>query len=224
MPVTPLRLLICTILIVSSASVAQARTVWVDDQLYLPVRSGAGTQYRIIENAVPSGTPLEVLEAGDTYTRVRTPKGTEGWVSSQYLSNEPIAADQLKRITRQLDETRTALEQAREQLKVVTDERNDLQSTESNLSDRAESLQSELQRIRNIAADSINLERRNRELREENQKLSNDLEVLTAENERLQASKDSDFMLLGAGLVFGGVLLALIIPMLKPTRKTDNWA
>lgn len=221
---TPLRLLICTILIVSSASVAQARTVWVDDQLYLPVRSGAGTQYRIIENAVPSGTPLEVLEAGDTYTRVRTPKGTEGWVSSQYLSNEPIAADQLKRITRQLDETRTALEQAREQLKVVTDERNDLQSTESNLSDRAESLQSELQRIRNIAADSINLERRNRELREENQKLSNDLEVLTAENERLQASKDSDFMLLGAGLVFGGVLLALIIPMLKPTRKTDNWA
>ncbi|PSF05399.1 TIGR04211 family SH3 domain-containing protein [Marinobacter fuscus] len=221
---TPLRLLICTILIVSSASVAQARTVWVDDQLYLPVRSGAGTQYRIIENAVPSGTPLEVLEAGDTYTRVRTPKGTEGWVSSQYLSNEPIAADQLKRITRQLDETRTALEKAREQLKVVTDERNDLQSTESNLSDRAEGLQSELQRIRNIAADSINLERRNRELREENQKLSNDLEVLTAENERLQASKDSDFMLLGAGLVFGGVLLALIIPMLKPTRKTDNWA
>lgn len=221
---TPLRLLFCTIFIVSSVSVAQARTAWVDDQLYLPVRSGAGTQYRIIENAVPSGTPLEVLEAGDTYTRVRTPKGTEGWVSSQYLSNEPIAADQLKRITRQLDETRTALEQAREQLKAVTDERNDLQSTESNLSDRAEGLQSELQRIRNIAADSINLERRNRELREENQKLSNDLEVLTAENERLQASKDSDFMLLGAGLVFGGVLLALIIPMLKPTRKTDNWA
>ena len=61
-------------------------------------------------------------------------------------------------------------------------------------------------------------------LREENQKLRNDLEVLTAENERLEASKESDFMLLGAGLVFGGVLLALIIPMLKPTRKTDNWA
>lgn len=85
-------------------------------------------------------------------------------------------------------------------------------------------LQEELQRIKSIAADSINLERRNRDLREENQKIRNDLEVLTAENERLEASKEYDFMLLGAGLVLGGVLLALIIPMLKPTRKTDNWA
>jgi SH3 domain protein len=85
-------------------------------------------------------------------------------------------------------------------------------------------LQQELRRIKNIASDSINLKRRNGELLEENQKLRNDLEVLTAENERLEASKESDFMLVGAGLVLGGVLLALVIPMLKPTRKTDNWA
>ncbi len=221
---TPLRLVFSLLLIISSISVAQARTVWVDDQLYLPVRSGAGTQFRIIENAVPSGTPLEVLEVGESYTKVRTPKGTEGWVSSQYLSNQPIAADRLRTATRQLEEARTELNQVREQLATVTEERNNLQNSESSLSNRSEELQEELQRIQNIASDSINLERRNRELLEDNQRLRNDLEVLTAENERLEASKDSDFMLLGAGLVLGGVLLALLIPMLKPTRKTDNWA
>lgn len=221
---TPLRLVFSLLLIISSISVAQARTVWVDDQLYLPVRSGAGTQFRIIENAVPSGTPLEVLEVGDSYTKVRTPKGTEGWVSSQYLSNQPIAADRLRTATRQLEEARTELNQVREQLATVTEERNNLQNSENSLSNRSEELQEELQRIQNIASDSINLERRNRELLEDNQRLRNDLEVLTAENERLEASKDSDFMLLGAGLVLGGVLLALLIPMLKPTRKTDNWA
>ncbi|MAL31835.1 MAG: peptide-binding protein, partial [Marinobacter sp.] len=131
---TPLRLLFSLVLIVSSVSVAQARTVWVDDQLYLPVRSGAGTQYRIIENALPSGTPLEVLETGDNYTRVRTPKGTEGWVASQYLSNEPIAADQLHRVSRQLDETQSELAEARQQLAAVTEERNSLQNAENNLS------------------------------------------------------------------------------------------
>ncbi|AMQ90695.1 MULTISPECIES: TIGR04211 family SH3 domain-containing protein [unclassified Marinobacter] len=221
---TSLRLLLSLILILASVSVAQARTVWVDDKLYLPVRSGAGTQFRIIENAVPSGTPLEVLEVGDGYTKVRTPKGTEGWVSSQYLSNQPIAADRLRRATQQLEQTRSELTSVREQLSAVTEERDNLQNAENSLSNRAGELQEELTRIKNIAADSINLERRNRELREENQKLRNDLEVLTAENERLEASKDSDFMLLGAGLVLGGVLLALLIPMLKPTRKTDNWA
>lgn len=221
---TSLRLLLSLLLIIASVSVAQARTVWVDDKLYLPVRSGPGSQFRIIENAVPSGTPLEVLEVGDGYTKVRTPKGTEGWVSSQYLSNQPIAADRLRRATQQLEEARSELTRVREQLSSVTEERDNLQNAESSLSNRAGELQEELTRIKNIAADSINLERRNRELREENQKLRNDLEVLTAENERLEASKDSDFMLLGAGLVLGGVLLALLIPMLKPTRKTDNWA
>lgn len=221
---TPFRLIFCFLLVVSSLATAQARTVWVDDKLYLPVRAGAGTQYRIIENALPSGTPLEVLEEGDGYTRVRTPKGTEGWVASQYLSKTPIARDRLKAVTQELEKTRAELARLREQLKQVTDERDSLKTSEASLADRSESLQEELQRIKNIAADAINLDRRNRELSAENQKLRNDLEVLTAENERLEASREYDFMLLGAGLVFAGVLLALIVPALKPTRKTDNWA
>ncbi|MBK1885687.1 TIGR04211 family SH3 domain-containing protein [Marinobacter sp. DY40_1A1] len=204
---------------------AQAKTVWVDDQLYLPVRSGAGTQYRIIENAVPSGTALEVIEVSDTgYTRVRTPKGNDGWVSTQYLSETPIAADRLKSVSRQLEQAQSELASLKGQLKDVSNERDTLSTAESTLSTQTEELQQELRRIKSIASDSINLVRRNRELLEENQKLRNDLEVLTAENERLEAGKESDFMLVGAGLVLGGVLLALLIPMLKPTRKTDNWA
>ncbi len=222
---TPYRLLISMLLVLSSIATAQARTAWVDDKLYLPVRAGAGTQYRIIENAVPSGTPLEVLETSDSgYTRVRTPKGTEGWVASQYLSNTPIAADRLRQANQQLEKARSELASLKEQLAKVTRERDTLAGSESSLSSRSQALQQELQEIKAISADAINLERRNRELREENQKIRNDLEVLTAENERLEASKESDFMLLGAGLVLGGVLLAVLIPMLKPTRKTDNWA
>lgn len=222
---TLFRLAISALFMLSSIAAAQAKTVWVDDQLYLPVRSGAGSQYRIIENAVPSGTALEVIETSDSgYTRVRTPKGNEGWVSSQYLSDTPIAADRLKTVSRQLEQAKNELSSLKEQLKEVSNERDALSEAESSLSDRSADLQQELRRIKSIAADSINLERRNRELLEDNQKLRNDLEVLTAENERLEASKESDFMLVGAGLVLGGVFLALVIPMLKPTRKTDNWA
>ncbi len=223
-PVTPLRLALSFLIIFSSISVAQARTVWVDDQLYLPVRSGAGTQFRIIENAVPTGTALELIETQEGYSKVRTPKGTVGWVSSQYISKTPVAKDLLARANRELEQAKQDVASLREQLTAVTQERDTLQNAENNLSSQTKNLQDELTKIKSIAADSINLERRSRELREENQKLRNDLEILTAENERLEAGRESDFMLLGAGLVFGGVLLALIIPMLKPTRKTDNWA
>ncbi|WP_372964547.1 TIGR04211 family SH3 domain-containing protein [Marinobacter sp.] len=221
---TPLRLALSFLLIISSISVAQARTVWVDDQLYLPVRSGAGSQFRIIENAVPTGTPLELLDTSEGYTKVRTPKGTVGWVASQFVSKTPVAKDLLAQATRELEKAKEDVASLSQQLASVTEERDNLQAAENNLSNQAADLQDELRKIKSIAADAINLERRSRELREENQKLRNDLEVLTAENERLEAGKESDFMLLGAGLVLGGVLLALIIPMLKPTRKTDNWA
>ena len=73
---------------------------------------------------MPSGTPLEVLEASDSgYTRVRTPKGNEGWVSSQYLSETPIAADRLRTANRQLEETRAELARVKEQLSNVVSER-----------------------------------------------------------------------------------------------------
>lgn len=221
---TPLRLILAALLIVSSISVAQARTVWVNDQLYLPLRAGAGTQYRIVQNALPSGTQLEVLEVGSDYTRVRTPRGNEGWVANQYLTNEPIAADQLREVRQQLETAQQRVAALSAELDEVTEERDTLQNAENNLSTRAEDLQAELTRIKSVAADSLNLERRNRELVQENQRLGDNLEVLTAEKERLEAGKESDFMLLGAGLVLGGVLLALLIPMLKPTRKNDNWA
>ncbi|GHD45147.1 SH3 domain protein [Marinobacter persicus] len=221
---TPFRLIVAALLVFSSMSVAQARTVWVDDQLYLPLRSGAGNQYRIVQNAMPSGTALEVLETSGEYTRVRTPQGREGWVRSQYLSNEPIAADLLEDTRNELENAQQRLSELNEQLEQVTEERNRLERQENNLSGRAEELQQELTRIKNVASDALNLERRNEELLQENQKLSDELEILAAENERLEAGRESNFMLLGAGLVFGGVLLALIVPMLKPTRKNDSWA
>jgi SH3 domain protein len=223
--VTPFRLLVVLVFVFSSIAAAQARTVWVDDKIYLPVRSGAGSQFRIIENAVPSGTAMELLEADqDGYSKVRTAKGTEGWVSSQYLSATPIAATQLKQARQDLETAQAEVRQMQDLLANVTGERDSLQNSESSLADRSSELMAELTRIKNIAANSINLERRNGELLQENQKIRNELEVLTAENERMEAGKESDFMLLGAGLVLGGVLLALLIPMLKPTRKNDNWA
>ena len=222
---TPFRLLVILVFVFSSIAAAQARTVWVDDKIYLPVRSGAGSQFRIIENAVPSGTAMELLEADqDGYSKVRTAKGTEGWVSSQYLSATPIAATQLKKARQDLETAQADVRQMQDLLESVTGERDNLQNSESSLADRSSELMAELTRIKDIAANSINLERRNGELLQENQKIRNELEVLTAENERMEAGKESDFMLLGAGLVLGGVLLALLIPMLKPTRKNDNWA
>jgi len=197
----------------------------VDDTLYAPIRSGEGTQYRILHSGVRSGTPLELVERSESgYSRVRTPDGIEGWMVSRYLTETPIARERLETANRQLAQAKESVSSLRSQLETVTEERDSLRNSENNLEARAGRLSQELQEIKTVAADSLNLNRRNEELSNENQKLRNELEVLTAEKERLEANTDSDFMLIGAGLVLLGIILALIVPALKPTRKTDNWA
>lgn len=223
--VPSLRSFICCVLFAFTASSVFAETVYVDDTLFAPIRSGEGTQYRILHSGVRSGTALELIERSESgYSRVRTPDGIEGWMVSRYLTDTPIARQRLESANRQLEQAKETVSTLRAQLEEVTEERNALRDSEGNLEARAGRLSEELSEIKTVAADSLNLNRRNEELKNENQKLRNELEVLTAEKERLEANKDSDFMLLGAGLVLLGIILALIVPALKPTRKTDNWA
>ena len=75
-----------------------------------------------------------------------------------------------------------------------------------------------------MSANALNLDQRNQELREENEQLRNELELLQTDNSRLKAKAESNMMLVGGALVFLGVILALLIPMIKPSKKTDSWA
>jgi SH3 domain protein len=202
-----------------------AKTVYIDDTLYAPIRSGQGTQYRILHNGVRSGTPVELLERSDSgYSRVRTPDGIEGWIVTRYLSEQPVARDRLEAMKKELERARTGRSELLDTLKATENERDELARTKKVLEERVETLSSELEELRSISANAVSLKNRNEELLEANQKLRNDMELLLAEKERLEAKSDSDFMLLGAGLVLLGIILALLVPALKPSRKNDTWA
>lgn len=94
---------------------------------------------------------------------------------------------------------------------------NDLNGKVTNLS----STQEELAHIKRVSENALQLDSKNRELRETNENLKNEVEVLTSENLRLKDRNDQDTMLLGAGLVFAGVLIAVIVPMFKREKKSS---
>ncbi|WP_228160542.1 MULTISPECIES: TIGR04211 family SH3 domain-containing protein [Marinobacter] len=222
-PFTLTKLVAAVVLTLVSVT-ALAQTRYVDDELLIMLRSGEGNQFRIVDS-LPSGTRLNVIEEGDSgYSHVRTQDGQEGWVLTRYLSPQPIARDRLAAAQRKLEQTESDLKEARSQLQSLQSERNELATSEESLQSRAGKLSAELDRIKEVSSNALTLDRRNRELQESNQQLKKEVEVLTAENERLEAKKETDFMMLGALLVGAGVLIAIVVPWLKPTRKTDNWA
>ena len=79
------------------SGIVYAEKMYVRDILRLPLRTGQGTQYKIIA-VIESGLQLEVLQAQEEWTQVRLPSQKEGWVQSRYLTPEPTAKLKLEQL------------------------------------------------------------------------------------------------------------------------------
>lgn len=115
----------------------------------------------------PSGTRLEVIAGGETFTRVRAPDGEEGFIRTVYLAPDPTAAQQLAQTKAEIEELaaqRTALatrlEEAETKLAQATDQREKseaelarLEAARSALSAQVERLNAELSENRALAAE-----------------------------------------------------------------------
>tara|TARA_R110001592_G_scaffold233140_1_gene490707 strand:+ start:15082 stop:15684 length:603 start_codon:yes stop_codon:yes gene_type:complete len=200
--------------------------MYIDDTLLVPLRSGESLSYRIVHKGISSGTKVEVLEHNKEsgYSKILTPDGIEGFLPTRYLTAEPIAKIKL----RQTNKTLTNLKQDYEKLQLAYNELNsEHQSLSKNHKETEQSLDKniqELSHIRSVSANALTLDQRNRELRESNEQLRNELELLQTDNSRLKEKAESNMMLVGGSLVFLGVILALLIPMIKPSKKNDSWA
>lgn len=214
------------LLLIHGASWAQG-VRYISDNQYVPMRSGAGSQFRIVHRGLPSGTKLTLLEEDNEngYSRVKTPGGTEGWILNQYLVNQPIARDRL-----------AAAEAAQQQLqKQVKDLKRELQETQATLKEvrgqlagrekKLASTGSELTEIKRISSNAINLDKSNRKLVQDTEVLKSKIEVLQADNRRLLDSESNEAFLNGALAVALGVLITLIVPRIWPKRRpSSSWA
>ena len=68
-------------------------TQYISDMVLVPVRSGAGANYRIVNRGLPSGTALLVFDQSEDgeWAEIETRGGTRGWIPTQYLQKDPPA-------------------------------------------------------------------------------------------------------------------------------------
>ena len=200
----------------------QAKTQYVSDHLVITVRTGQGAQFQIIKT-LESGEHVKVLDVTDTgYTQIETSDGTEGWVRSQYLADEPVASENLARTEAKLLKTKASLKKIKDSFSALSKEHKILTENQSTLSKNKKQLDSELARLNEVAKKPIILDRQNRQLQEKNVTLEKDLQRLNQENYSLKDRSQREWFIAGALVLFGGIILGLIIPKLR-TRKRSSW-
>ncbi len=202
-----------------------AETAWLTDMLWVNVRTGPTDSNRILKT-VKSGTRMEILEKpeGSKFYRIRTENGLEGWIPSRYLSataTGQIQANNLEAEKQQLQQQMTTLN---DKYKALLADKGDVTGELDSLRSSNADLSKELNRIKAVSDNALNLDGQYRDLSEQHASVKNELDVMRAENNLLKESNESTMLYVGGFLILVGIILGVVLPRLGGKRRKDGWS
>lgn len=214
-------LLVTTPVLLPSVSSAQT-TRYVSDELEITMRNGQGLEFGI-RKMLKSGTELTVLENDPSgYSKVRTNEGVEGWVLSRYLTNNPSARDQLAAKEQRIANLELEITGLKEEIVQLSSQTSEADDQNMSLKETAQRLSKELDDLRRTASNAVALENENRQLKERLQQIDHEIQSIVIENNTLKDNDAKNWFLIGAAVLFGGMLIGLILPSLR-VRKKSSW-
>lgn len=207
------RIFACLFILFSYSGLTHARTVYVTDNIEIPLRSGESERSKIVK-MLANGTQLNVLQENSEngYTYVQANNGAEGFILTRYLSNEPISRTQLETASKKLE----SLQEENKQLRAS-------QAANSEIGKERDKLSNELSELQQTAANAIQLKQQRDQLQEQVISNERELQQLKRENQALTDSSNQDWFLYGGGLSLFGVLLGFILPKLSWRRRSNGW-
>lgn len=218
-----MRKVLLALLLVLGPLSAFAATMYISDELTVPLRRGPSNGHKIINAALPSGLALEVLgeDSAAGFTQVRTPNGTEGWVPTQYLVSQPVAKDRLAAANKRIETLEAQLKSTRENYQDVRGARSEIESRAGELTKENQRLQNELAEIRRASATAITQYQENKQLKADNESLQAQVTQLTEQVRSLERNAMLRWFLAGGALVLLGLILGAWI---KSRPKRSSWA
>ena len=203
-----------SLLLIATAGFAETR--YISDVLVVTVRSNTGNNYQTVEN-LKTATPVEVLSEDQTYVKVRTPEGKEGYILRQYVTKELPKAVQIERLEKETAALKEQLQQQQQSsadklanadanLAKIAELKEQLQVANDNLGKVKNEYDSLLQNSQNV----VSLSTENEDLIEQNKQLNNELVVLREENRNFHRSNMIQWFLAGGGVFFGGWIIGKV--------------
>jgi SH3 domain protein len=200
-------------------AVGAAETVYVSENFEVTMRTGPGTDRKII-SLVESGKALEMVEKGDEWSMVREPNGKEGWVLNRYLTtNQPCAMvlDQVKQDYDGLNDKYKNLKQNFDQIQAQK------KTADADLSQSQQDRDKLSHAYENLKKDSADFLK----LKQRYQEMSADLEAektrsakLDEENMQMKRSHIIQWVWTGGGIMLLGFFIGLFSSNRRKSRSS----
>ncbi|MGO3343700.1 MAG: TIGR04211 family SH3 domain-containing protein [Marinomonas sp.] len=203
-------------------SVAQATTTYVSDIQFVAIREGQDNNTRAVERGIKSGTPLEVLDQENGYTRVKTPSGNEGWVADYFLSDDAVTRDQVITLQSKL----TALSESKQKISTELQDSKkvirDLNSKSSSLENDKTLLIKQLQENKALTEKAKSIVSQNNDVAYQIESLKKQLTTAEALADAQQDTTQQKWFAIGAGTLLGGLVIGFFIPLARRKKSSSS--
>ena len=205
-------------LVLLTFKVSAESFVYITDQLDIPIRSDQSFGQNIIR-LLPSGTELSLLQSTeDGWAQVQF-DDTIGWIKSFYISNEPPAREELKKLTRTYNANKLLLSKLTSEKEVLETKLLTLKQENTDLVIQSSKSKAEKEHIEKIYQDALKLEHENEKHIQEKLQLKAELQ-LSENNTQIQKDTSSrNWFIVGAIVLFFGMVIGFIIPGLLNRRR-----
>ena len=211
---------------VKYSTVSANKTFYIRDYMYVPLRSGESSAYRIIHKGLKSGTAITLVKQNPKsgYSLIRTKDGTEGWLPTQYLMEDVTAAHKLTSAEKRIRLLETNLGPAGERLLTLEKRNGELETQLSDAQKQLSELQSAHNALKNLSSNAIKMEEAYQQQLVALQNNQIKIDTLTIENGHLKKEVRNNSFLFGAFVLFSGMMITLILQwFFNRRRKRSDW-
>ena len=205
-------------LILLTFKVSADSFVYITDQLDIPIRADKNFGKNIIR-LLPSGTELSLLQSTeDGWAQIQF-DDTIGWIKSFYISIDPPAREELKKLTRSYNANKLLISKLGSEKEALESELLILKQENTDLVIQSSKSQAEKEHIEQIYQDALKLEHENEKHIQEKLQLKAELQ-LAENNTQIQKDTSSrNWFIVGAIVLFFGMIIGFVVPGLLNRRR-----
>jgi len=215
-------IILCFIFFLNSSYAQKEEIGYVSDSFWITLRAGPGLDYKIIA-FLKSGEPIKIISTEGDWTKVQplSPKHKDkkGWVLSRFIIKrkpyKAIADELLKENTR----LKESISQLETQLVNTIKEKKELAEKLKKISDAYQDTEEKYKTLKRESADFLSLKAKYENTAKKLKKAESKIEKLERENDFLKKSQAHRWFLMGAFVLFSGIIFGLIIGRQKRRRS-----
>ena len=212
-PILPLLLLLA----VSAPLCAETR--YVTDSISFSLREAPNKGAKFL-SGLPSGTQVDILETQQEtgYSKVKTQDGQVGYFETRRLQKQPTARLLLEESNRKVTDLQSSPNSSCDR-SALLDDYEVLKFEQAKLLDEHNRVKKELEAVQRTSSNAVRISMERNDLRKQLAELTQEKAELEQQYLESSNGREQRWFIIGAGVLFGGVILGLLLPNVRFSRQ-----